>query len=75
MDPFHAWKDTFNPCPIKTQRKARNAPGRWLWVPWAVSLWHKRAGVVTTQDQQIRAQYPAGSGPTRMLHSACSKVR
>ena len=29
------------------QRKARNAPSRELWVPWAGSLWHKRAGVVT----------------------------
>ena len=27
---------------IKTQRKARNAPSRGGWVPWAVSLWHKR---------------------------------
>ena len=32
---------------IKNQRKARNAPSRGIWVPWAGSLWHKRAGVAT----------------------------
>ena len=32
---------------IKNQWKARNAPSRGLWVPWAGSLWHKRAGVAT----------------------------
>ena len=26
---------------IKYQRKARNAPSRGLWVPFAGSLWHK----------------------------------
>ena len=30
-----------HPYAIKTQRKARNAPSMGLWVPWAVSLWHK----------------------------------
>ena len=35
------------PYAIKNQRKARNAPSRGLWVPWAGSLWHKRAGVAT----------------------------
>ena len=28
------------PYAIKNQRKARNAPRRGLWVPWAGSLWH-----------------------------------
>ena len=32
---------------MKTQRKARIAPSRRLWVPWAVTLCHKRAGVAT----------------------------
>ena len=26
---------------VKNERKARNTPSRGLWVPWAVSLWHK----------------------------------
>ena len=29
----------------KTQRKARNSLSRGLWLPKAVSLWYKRAGV------------------------------
>ena len=33
------------------------APCRGLWVPWAGSLWHKRAGVATPWSQPIRAQY------------------
>ena len=47
------------PYAMKNQRNAKNAPsrghfvpkplvgGRGLWVPWAGSLWHKRAGVAT----------------------------
>ena len=34
-----------HPYAIKNQWKARNVPGRGLWVPRAVSLWHKRAYV------------------------------
>ena len=40
------------PYAIETQRKARNAPSRGLWVTWAGSLWHKRAGVVTNDLNQ-----------------------
>ena len=45
------------PYAIKNQRKIRNAPSRGLWVPWADSLGHKRAGEATPWSQPIRAQY------------------
>ena len=42
---FFPCMEVTSPYAIKTQRRARNAPSRGLWVPQAVSLWHKRAGV------------------------------
>ena len=41
---------------IKNQWKARNAPCRGLWVPWASSLWHKRVSKVRPRSQPIIAQ-------------------
>ena len=37
-------------CPyaIKKQWKARNFVPKPLWVPWAVSLWHKRSAMIST---------------------------
>ena len=35
------------PYAMKHQQKARNAPSKRLWMPWAVSLWHKRAGTAS----------------------------
>ena len=57
---------------IKTQRKVRNAPCRGLWVPWAGSLWHKRAGVATQRSRPIRAQYLDGSQP---MQWECSTLK
>ena len=39
-----------------TQQKARNAPSRRHLVLWAVSLWHKRAGMSNINIQPMRAQ-------------------
>ena len=62
--------DATLPYIIKTQRKARNAPGKGHLVPRAVSLWYKRAGLATPWSQPIRGQYLYVSGPMRGLHSA-----
>ena len=48
---------------IKTQRLARSAPSRELEVPWAVSLWHKRAGVATNQSPVSGWIWTNESGP------------
>ena len=50
------WSSSFYLYAIKTQLKARNAPSRGFWVPWAVSAWYMRAGVATLWSQPIRAR-------------------
>ena len=43
-----------------------------LCVPWAVTLWLKRAStIVTPWSPPIRAQYLYRSGPMTVLHSDC----
>ena len=44
-----------------------------LWVPWAVFLRYKKAGVATPWSQPIRAQYL--SRPMRVLHSVLDEDR
>ena len=61
--------DYFCSFAIKKQREGKNTPRRWLWKPWAVTLWHRKAGVGKISESWV------SSGPLCLkLHQGQLRV-